>query len=64
MLAASALIALTLLGILYDVGIKFITQLAIPGGTSAIAGLMIFNAASFILGHRKLLPRMLEELAE
>jgi polyisoprenyl-phosphate glycosyltransferase len=41
MLAASVLIALTLLGILGVVGIKFITQLAFPGCASAIAGVMI-----------------------
>ena len=41
MLAASALSAVTLLAILGVVGIKFLTQLAIPGWASAVAGLLI-----------------------
>jgi hypothetical protein len=93
MLAASALSAVTFLGILGVVGVKLFTQLAIPGWASATAGLLIVillqglmlftisaftilntrsmkvvvprvDAASFILGRRKLLPAALTELAE
>jgi glycosyltransferase involved in cell wall biosynthesis len=41
MLAASALSAVTFLGILGIVGVKFFTQLAIPGWASSTAGLLI-----------------------
>jgi glycosyltransferase involved in cell wall biosynthesis len=93
MLAASALSAVTFLGILGVVGVKLFTQLAIPGWASATAGLLIVillqglmlftisaftilntrsmkvvvprvDAASFILGRRKLLPAALTELAK